>query len=182
MQKYYQLEWQAYHTMAHDLPRNLNDWLSDPGSFMQRLRFYGANNPHVTVLKQNWRFPLLDEKVALDISGRAYALIREVLIQSPGKKWMFARTVFPRMTLTGKQQCLARLKTRSLGSVLFKDPSLERSEFEVMCIHPGHPWHTYISKEIKTTLPELWARRSLFRVKNKPLLLTEVFLPDISQL
>lgn len=182
MQKYHQVKWQAYDALLSKVPQALHGWLLDPNSFMDRLRSHGAQSPYVTVLHQSWQLPLQDEGLQLGMHPHAEALIREVLILSEGKQWMYARTVFPRTTLTGEQQCLASLESRSLGSVLFNDSSMQRSEFEVSCIKPSDDLHNYISEQTKTILPELWARRSRFTLQNKPLLLTEVFLPDIQQL
>jgi chorismate--pyruvate lyase len=133
-------------------------------------------------LQQSWQFPAADEKTCLGITARTYALVREVLIVSEGKKWMFARTVFPRDTLTGKQQRLARLKNRALGSVLFKDLSTERHEFEMARVDPGAGCHAFILQHADVADKNIWARRSVFFVQNKPLLLTEFFLPDITSL
>lgn len=176
-----ELHWQ-YSPSLKDLPVKLGDWLLYPHSFMDRLRHYGAQSAQVQLLRQTWQHPALSEKKALGLTTRAYALIREVLIFSPGKKWMYARTVFPRATLTGKQLCLARLKNRSLGSVLFQDPTIERSPFEVVCLSNGMPFKEYVLEQANLNADQLWARRSRFILHNKPLLLTEVFLPDIETL
>ncbi|HSW69655.1 MAG TPA: chorismate lyase [Gammaproteobacteria bacterium] len=176
-----ELPWQ-YSPKSHELPRNLSHWLLDPGSFMKRLRSQGAENPRVQLLRQIWQFPALSEKRALGTMTRDYALIREVLIYSEGKKWMYARTVFPRKTLTGKQQCLARLKNRSLGSVLFNDPTIERGPFEMICLTQAMPFHQYVLEQTRLSVDQLWARRSRFVLHDKPLLLTEVFLPDVEKL
>jgi chorismate--pyruvate lyase len=173
-----QLKWQTCPKMI-EIPQYLTHWLLYSGSFMQRLKQHDINETHVTVLKQGWQYPAHDEKAYLNILPRQYVLIREVLICSQEKKWMYARTILPQHTLTGKQQCLARLKNRSLGSVIFKDPSMQRSDFEVACIYPDTSWHDYISRQTNSVTDPLWARRSIFTVQKKPLLLTEVFLPDM---
>jgi chorismate--pyruvate lyase len=177
-------QWQYVGALRCDLapPSALIDWLLERGSFMARLRAHGVKEPRVEVLSQTWEFPTLDEKQILDIPPRVYALVREVLIVSDKKQWMFARTVFPVNTLTGQQQQLARLKNRSLGSVIFKDPTMMRSEFELACITPGGPWHQKIKTHAALSTEIVWARRSVIHVQQKPLLLTEVFLPQMSRL
>jgi chorismate--pyruvate lyase len=74
---------------------------------------------------------------------------------------------------------LARLNNRSLGSVLFKDPTLYRSPFEIALFTQEMEWHQKVLSSVKRELSTLWARRSLFRIREKPLLLIEVFLPDL---
>jgi chorismate--pyruvate lyase len=81
--------------------------------------------------------------------------------------------------LTGEEQALAHLKERSLGSVLFKNPALQRSEFEIACLKPRMFLHSKAITAVEQSLPDLWARRSLFSLPGKSLLLTEVFLPDM---
>jgi len=176
-----ELEWQPASALS-DLPIQLGEWILHAGSFMKKLRQHGVEHPRVQLLRQGWQFPALNEKRALGMTMRMYALIREVLIYSQGKNWMYARTVFPRQTLTGKQLCLARLKNHSLGSVLFKDPTMQRSSFEVACLSQNMLLHQFVSQQIKIKTEPLWARRSQFFLHNKPLLLTEIFLPDIETL
>jgi chorismate--pyruvate lyase len=175
-----ELKWQQ--AALTPLPNTLNDWILHPASFMSRLKEQGATMPRVQLLRQTWQFPALNEKVMLGMTKREYALVREVVIYSDGKKWMYARTVFPRKTLTGKQLCLARLKNRSLGSVLFKDPTIERSPFDVVCLSKEMDFHQYVLNQSMIEADQLWARRSTFVLNQKPLLLTEVFLPDLETL
>ncbi len=165
-----------------EIPSLFRAWILHAGSFMQRLVQQGVNDAHIQVLRERWQRPESAERKLLNIEPGAQALIREVLILSEGKQWMFARTVFPRRTLIGEGQQLAHLKNRSLGSVLFKDPTLKRSEFEIAYLQPGERWHAKVAQAAKCTLPDLWARRSLFSLQSKPLLLTEVFLPDIEKI
>lgn len=108
-------------------------------------------------------------------------LIREVLIASQPRQWMFARTVFPRSLLAGKYECLAHLENRALGSVLFNDPDMKRGPFEFIELQPTMPLYkktldSGVSLEKNT---RMWARRSVFTLKENPLLLSEVFLPDL---
>ncbi len=163
-----------------EIPGPFRVWVGFSGSFMQRLVQQGINNARIQVLQEGFACPETEERKLLGIEDRKHALVREVLIVSVGKQWMFARTVIPRTTLTGEQQQLAQLKDRSLGSVLFKDPTMKRSAFEIACLQPGERWHDKVKQAADCALPDLWARRSLFSVRDKPLLLTEVFLPDIA--
>ncbi len=151
-------------------------WLTHPDSFITFLKSHGIATVNVQVLSQAWAFPTVEEKRILHIGNRRYALIREVLISSPQHQWMVARTVIPIETLTGKELQLAKLKSRSLGSVLFKDAHLQRSEFEFLPIKSAEEWHHVVSYPMKIDHKESWARRSLFYTNQKTLLLSEIFL------
>lgn len=165
-------------TLGLNISTKLQAWLLHKDSFMQRLEEHGVEDAKIKVLEESWRAPWDWEGDLLGI--QAPALIREVLIASGARHWMFARTVFPREILVGKYACLAELKTRPLGSVLFKDPELERSEFEYISLQSGPLYNKVIETGVLTD--ELWARRSLFTLHGKSLLLTEVFMPDMALL
>ena len=83
-----------------------------------------------------------------------------------------ARTMIPRTSLEGRLRRLTQLGDRPLGAALFADPSTRRKRLEVAWIPPAHP-----------LFPDLqhpaWGRRSLFQVANKPILVYEVFLPQL---
>ncbi len=142
----------------------LQPWLTHSGSFMKRLKEHRVEYPEIEVLKHRFEFPSLAERISLNIKPRHYALIREVMIKSHEKQWMFARTVFPQESLTGSLRQLIHLKNKSLGSVLFKNPHLIRSECEFYCVDENE---------------DLWGRRSTFIIQHKAILLDEIFLQDL---
>ncbi len=154
-------------------------WLLHTGSFMQRLVQHGVNDARIQVLSERWKQPRQEESVLLKMDSQIPVLVREVLIFNEQQSWMFARTVIPGDMLTGEEQALAHLKEHSLGSVLFKNPALQRSEFEIACLKHSMFLHAKAASAVDQSLPDLWARRSLFSLPGKSLLLTEVFLPDM---
>ncbi len=155
------------------IPLKLRGWMTHSGSFMERLKEHQVK-PQIRVLSQQWAYPTSEERAWLKLPMRTYCLIREVMIYSEDKQWMYARTIFPQQTLTGAEKQLGYLKNRSLGSVLFKNPTLIRSPFHFLQLN----LEQYILNKDITA----WARRSLFFLKKKSLLLTEVFLPDLYEL
>jgi chorismate--pyruvate lyase len=175
-----EISWQSYPVLP-ELPASpLSGWLLHVGSFMQRLKGLGVN-AKVKVLNEGWQFLPPDERELLKIPSRIYARVREVLISSQKGRWMYARTVIPAKTLTGKERQLANLKNRSLGSVLFSNPATQRSPFEFACLSPQIKGYTKISEHLATT-HSIWARRSQFHIQDKTLLLAEFFSPAIADL
>ena len=177
------LDWQPYTSMqqAGLLPAVWMDWLRDPGSFMERLKRHGVLDPLVRVLSEASLTVSPGESALLGVRADEAVLVREVLIQSSYASWMYARTLIPATTLAHKTE-LTTLDTRSLGSVLFQDPTLRRSAFEIARIYPETHWHAHIESVANPNDDAFWARRSVFHVQEQPLLLTEVFLPDIETL
>jgi chorismate--pyruvate lyase len=103
--------------------------------------------------------------------------LRETFLTSGGHPWVYARTVIPPQTLLGSRR-LIRWGNRPLGSYLFSDKLTYRGKIEIAELKtsttPYSPIYNLAIAEDST----LWGRRSLFYIRNKPLLLTEIFLPE----
>ncbi|MBQ0757767.1 MAG: chorismate lyase [Amphritea sp.] len=153
---------------APDAPNVWRKWLLDSGSLTRHLMQASNGDFRVEVVRQLWHRPTRSEALALGISPRQMALIREVQLIGLGQPWVFARTIIPATTLTGKQRQLNTLGNRSLGTVLFRDPTMRRGPLQ-------------ISKLRLSNNETVWARRSVFRLANKPLLVAEVFLPALQR-
>ena len=103
------------------------------------------------------------------IADRQRALGREVLLYGAGQPWIYARSIMPLKTLTGRLKKLAQLNNQPLGELLFKDPTMRRETVQFAHFDP-----------ISSSETSVWGRRSVFRLDNKPLLVAEVFLPDFN--
>ncbi|MFY0675674.1 MAG: chorismate lyase [Neptuniibacter sp.] len=154
-----------YHQVA---PTEWYSWLVDSGSLTQRLVKQSHGDFKVEVVRQGWFLPTRSEAKALNMRSRQFALVREVRLKGNGKDWVYARSIIPATTLTGRQRQLRMLGNRSLGHLLFSDPSMKRGPLQIS--------HLKLNDGRK-----LWARRSVFFLSNKPLLVCEVFLPELLQ-
>lgn len=155
----------SYHQIA---PPEWYSWLTDSGSLTQRLVKLSAGDFKVEVVTQGWFQPTRSEACALGMRSRQRALIREVKLQGKSSDWVYARSIIPATTLTGRQRQLRMLGNRSLGSLLFSDPSMRRGPLQI----------SHLKLNDGSTV---WARRSVFFLSNKPLLVCEVFLPELLQ-
>lgn len=156
----------------------LQDWLTHSGSLTARL--IDASNGHfnVHIVRQIIGVPRLDERRALNMKRPALALIREVILCGQDEPWVFARSLLPLASLTGRLRHLRKQGNRPLGAFLFSQPQLLRSAIAVARISRDH---AYLPANLVGTAP-LWGRRSIFRLQEKslqqkPLLVSEVFLP-----
>lgn len=130
------------------------------------------------VLSQMQAMPRLDEAQALAMQPREMAVIRQVLLMCGRQPWVFARTVIPVSSLRGKLQQLTCLGTRPLGEVLFADPGMRRGMVELAEILPGQAVFAAATTHTRHQPVSIWGRRSVFWLSDKPLLVSEVFLPD----
>jgi len=104
-------------------------------------------------------------------------LVREVFLLCDGIAVVFAQTEIPYSTLTEQQTQLAEVGEQSLGKVLFQDPTMLRGQIEATEFKKGSLFHQMTTELKQPAEHSLWARRSLFYLNNKPLLVSELFLP-----
>jgi len=157
------------------VPQHWRGWLSDTGSLTQRLIDASEGEFSVQVLKQSMQLPRLSEMRALSLPPRRLALIREVILYGRGQPWVYARSIIPLATLTGRLRKLRHLDSRPLGALLFNDASMNRAPVEVACISSNNAQLPPALGDIRSPL---WGRRSVFRLDQKPLLVSEIFLPE----
>ncbi|OUS26593.1 hypothetical protein A9Q98_10530 [Thalassotalea sp. 42_200_T64] len=159
---------------APTLPR-LNDWLLDPSSLTARLKQH-CRRFKVQVLGQKIEACQAHEANDNILLGEQ-VLVREVVLFCDDIPHVFARSLLPLRSLTGKQQALAHLGEQSLGQVLFNDPALRREVVEVAEIEPSLRVCELAAMLNLNVTHNLWGRRSLFFIEDKPLMVAEVFLP-----
>ncbi|WP_250656691.1 chorismate--pyruvate lyase family protein [Alkalimarinus coralli] len=157
------------------LPNEWRDWILDRGSLTQRLIEASNGNFSVRVVRQAWLQPNRDEALMLGCPMTTRALIREVELLCFGETWVVARSVIPSSTLHGEERQLKALGNRSLGTFLFKSRAMRRGPLQITQASPEH-----LSMQVGYSLHDpLWGRRSIFYLHEKPLLVSELFLPAV---
>ena len=153
-------------------------WLTEQGSLTRRIvrRCRGAFR--VRVLRFDLGKPCPDESGLLEFASDRLAWIREVLLYCGDKPVVFAHSVLPMAGINGPWRSLTGLGNRPLGEALFSDPRVERGVLHLRTLNRRHPLHGRL-KETLAVPNDLPARRSLFSLGGHPILVTEVFLPDI---
>lgn len=172
--------WRPYYRLLNrQLPAAIRPWLLDKDSLTQRLTSACSGRFRVEVLSQGWERPMLSEARALGMPTSQVALVRQVRLYCDDTPWVFARTIIPFSTLNGRQRRLAHLGSRPLGAVLFADPHMQRSPLEIVQIKPGQRLFQRALGSDNDECAEIWGRRSVFYLDKRPLLVSEIFLPDI---
>ncbi len=166
--------WRDYRRFTNELlAPAIRPWLLDTGSLTRRLIAASDNQFRVQLLRQCWDRPLPSEQRLLDLPPREMAIIREVALICAGQPWVYARSVMPARSLTGRLHQLRYFDNSSLGAMLFSDPAMHRRPFELAIIDgqcPQLPAHLRCNRA-------LWGRRSRFELSAKPLMVSEIFLP-----
>ncbi len=175
-------KWRSSHRLhPGEVPPEIERWLLAPGSLTRLLLQASGGDFLVRLLSQRWENPLPDEARLLGIRPKRHALVRQVLLLCKGEPWVYARTVIPRSTLSGRRRRFVRLGTRPLGAVLFADPSMQRSEVQVARLEPATRLYRLACRELEERPAVLWGRRSVFRLSDRPLLVSEIFLPAVGE-
>jgi chorismate--pyruvate lyase len=139
----------------------------DRGSLTKRLIRVSGGDFKVIIRRQRWARPSLDEQQLLHIPHNQYALIREVDLMCMGEVWVSARSIIPLKTLTGAEKQLGRLGERPLGAYLFKAKTMRRGPLQI----------ANLTMEVCES--PVSARRSLFYIHGKPILVSEFFLAPV---
>jgi len=166
--------WQDFRRFtAAELPPGSREWLLDQGSLTKRLIKRSGGTFYVQLLSQRWQRPRPSEVRLLGMPERELAIVREVALMCFDQPWVFARSVIPASSLTGRLRQLRHLETRPLGAMLFSDPGMRRQPFELAAIDGD-------SLQIPESLRQqqtLWGRRCRFELSDKPIMVSEIFLP-----
>lgn len=162
-------------------PAHLRPWLDEPGSLTQRLRGACGARFRVRVIGEGWGRPWRDEAVRLDVPLRRRVWVREVLLGCAESPWVHARTIVPESSLHGPLRRLRHLGGQPLGRVLFGRYPLSRGPIQVSRLAADDGLWGATAGLLGPPGVPLWARRSVFHVAGRALLVTEVFLPAMTR-
>lgn len=165
---------------SSELPTALRPWLWEEDSLTRRLRNECGSPFTLQLISQRWARPLPDEVRALRLRAGTAALVRQVRLLCGERAVVFARSVIPVPILKGASRRLAHLGTRPLAHILFADRSVRRGEMEFALLTPETALFGLARRALGSKREGFWARRSLFHIARKRLLVSEVFLPDIA--
>lgn len=159
-------------------PAPLAPWLRDRGSLTLRIQqrcgqfaVYKLSNGLARIAR--------DEAALLGIAPQQLAYAREVFLYADGRPVVFAHSACAHQHLRGAWAAVAGLGNRPLGALLFAHPLVERQPLHYKALRASHPLYQRAATSLAEPPAKLWARRSLFYLHGAPLLVTEVFLPEI---
>ena len=154
----------------------LHPWLTSRGSLTSRL-IASVDQFNLVRLIQRAQLPNVDERRELALRDRELAIVREVLLRDGDTPLVFAHSLVARRDLAGAWRGLSRLGGRSLAEMLFHDVAVVRLPMEYKKIDARHPLYRRAREVASFPAISIWARRSVFLRRGRPLLVTEVFLP-----
>jgi len=159
----------------------LRAWLLDHGSLTARIKSV-CDDFRVRVLAQGRVRGGRDEMPFFASRGARVLLGRDVLLMCGDVPLVFAHSVLRAEDVSGAWHAIAGMGMKPLGAALFADPCVLRHPLRYRWLRIGHPLYSAAAAAVRSELPPLWARRSLFRRRGAPLLVTEAFLPGLAGL
>jgi chorismate--pyruvate lyase len=162
--------WSARNKRAYfSVPLYWRKTLFDTGSLTAQLIAISDGDFAVKVLWQGWRKLTHQEALLLGCCGnQTTAWCRDVVLSVKGKPKVYARTCMPKSTLTGDECQLKNWGSKSIGAYLFNHPQMRRGKMSAYRIP---------NNELSLS----WARRSVFYLQHKPILVTEAFTQALPQ-
>ncbi|MFY9258973.1 MAG: chorismate lyase [Gallionella sp.] len=159
----------------------LRPWLHDHGSLTQRIQQRCAQFA-VHPIRSGLARIAYDEAALLGIPPNQHAYSREVFLYADGQPVVFAHSTLAAVDLRGAWAAVSQLGSKPLGTLLFSHPLIRRMPLHFKALCPHHPLYRRAIVHLPHPPSRLWARRSLFYLHQAPLLVTEVFLPEIFNL
>ncbi len=162
-----------------NIPSDLRTWLFDKNSLTTRLMEASDGQFSVKVESEKWCLPQRNERLLLGLRHGEYVFVRQVYLLCKGTPWVFARSIIPVKAANGQLKGLTRLGNKSLGSVLFNNPNIQRSGIALTQVSAQHDMFATATTFSKRKASQIWGRRSKYTIRNQPLLVSEFFLPDL---
>ncbi|MEJ2515761.1 MAG: chorismate lyase [Gammaproteobacteria bacterium] len=157
---------------------DLRGWLEDTGSLTARLRSACLAGFRLELLGETIEPAPPDARTLADSSGALRA--RRVRMFCGQRLCVCATTLIPPATLAG-EPWLAGLGDRPLGDALLERGGIRRSPFLYARAPADHPLFAVALEGADIRPNPIWARQSTFRLAAGPLLVYEIFLPDLTR-
>ena len=158
----------------------LLSWLAEPGLLTARIRALCGERMRFRMLG-----PLRSSRLSDELQARLglhdqRCLLREIEFCCDGERVVYAQTVLPESTLQ-RYPWLRELGDSPLGESLRQaSEPLEREPLEYAALPPDSALAIAASDATPDAQQEtLWARRGVYRLGARPILVQEVFLPAL---
>lgn len=153
-------------------------WLVYEQSLTQKLND-AAGDARLDVLDQQWELSDAWDQRVLKLDAMP-VLHREILMWAYDTPCWYARTILPETTFKANTALFDRLKTESLGHLIFNGTEIQRVSLTHCMITPASPEYNWLNESMHKKSPALWMRLSEFLVNSHDsFFLVEILLPGL---
>ncbi len=138
-----------------------------------------AGDARLDVLDQRWESPDAWDLIVLKLNTTS-VMHREILMWAFDSPCWYARTILPDATFQANTALFNRLKTESLGHLIFNGTEIQRASLTHYMISPSSPEYNWLNESMHQGAAELWMRLSEFVVNGRDsFFLVEILLPGL---
>ena len=157
---------------------HLLPWLVYEKSLTQKL-YKAAGDARLDVLEQRWELPDEWDRLALKLNA-ASVMHREILMWAFDTPCWYARTILPDTTFKANTALFNRLKTESLGHLIFDGTEIKRASLIHYMISSSSLEYSWLNHSMHQGASSLWVRSSEFVVNDRDsFFLVEILLPGL---
>lgn len=164
--------------LLRGVPGDLASWLMETGTLTGRIRAASPAGCRLRLVEEQVGFLTTEQQQLLGVDAPA-CFVREIELYAGATPWVYAQTLVPDATLE-VHPWLAELGEAPLGETLAACGGVERGPLEFATLPAVHP---LAARALANRLDEepdfLWARRSWFAIRDRRILVQEVFLPEL---
>lgn len=162
-------------------PSKLFPWLIHQASMTDKLMGI-TGDAQLSLLHQGWTRAGFWEQQVLGLEDESL-IHREVLISSNQKPCWYARTIIPKKTFDKHSALFARLKTQSLGCLIFTEPTISRKQHLYYPVHSNSCEYSWLPSSLNLGNNPLWARVAIYSIAEMSYFcLVEILLPTLGEL
>jgi chorismate--pyruvate lyase len=175
--KQYLARLRAEDTQARQDLALLWPWLSTPDSLTAKAMRHGKVQVHQ--LSGGCRRADVAQKHLLQLSARQLLYQREILLTCDERPWWFGRTIMPFHTTQNAWRLVKKLGNKSLGSVLFHTPQIQRQHAWISPVYGNAQLPVSLLNDETHDGRVLWSKSTRYCLADAPLVVTEIFLPTM---
>jgi chorismate--pyruvate lyase len=170
--------WHSLDECAGRVPAGLRPWLEEPGLLTARVR--AACGPATALRLLKLEPAPIDARVRRRLGVEdAIGFVREIEISCGATRWIFAQSIFPQSTVQ-QHPWLRDLGDNGLGESLSSIEDVRREPLEYVELRDRDALAVAAGAVPARDAP-LWARRAVYRLAGWPILVQEVFLPELGR-
>lgn len=158
-------------------PPYLVPWMACQASLTEKLTFV-AGQAKIEVLAQHWRLADWWDQHVFRLP-RQVVYHREIVMRSHDRPCWYARTIIPEKTYHASAPLFDRLKTESLGRLIFNENIIKRVQLMAYPVTKESIEYYWLKSCWIAGETVLWARLSTLMIDVYPFFLVEILLPGL---
>jgi chorismate lyase len=164
-----------------DPPESLLPWLTWDHSLTDKLQAL-AGEARLEVLSHEWGKSDAWDQSCLNLRQEAQVIHRTIVMWAFESPCWYARTILPKATYDRNQVVFDRLKTESLGALIFGDTEIERLSLMYYPVSSFSIEYAWLESWMHQNASVIWVRLSEFQMKQGGVFfLVELLLPGLME-